>query len=167
MVQYRRKYRNRISAYNKRYHTSYYTEHREAISCRMKRYYRQNKAIRAKYNKCYRKERIKSSITFKIACRLRTRLYHALHRYLSGSKVVSAVYDCGCSITELLRYLEAQFQPGMSWDNWGNAPGCWSIDHIKPLSQFNLANKEQALQAIHYTNLQPMWHTANMSKGAA
>lgn len=52
----------------------------------------------------------------------------------------------------------------MAWKNWG-VKG-WHIDHIKLLASFDLTNKEQFLQAVHYTNLQPLWWYENLLKGA-
>ena len=75
----------------------------------------------------------------------------------------SAVKDLGCSIDELKTYLESKFQLGMTWDNWSKDG--WHIDHIKPLSSFDLTDKKQLLEACHYTNLQPLWATDNLSKG--
>lgn len=71
----------------------------------------------------------------------------------------------GCSGQELKRYLESKFQPGMSWDNYG-VHG-WHIDHIVPLSSFNLSDPEDYKKACHYTNLQPMWAIDNIKKGGA
>jgi hypothetical protein len=70
-----------------------------------------------------------------------------------GAKAGSAVRDLGCTIPELMVYLEARFQEGMSWENYG----AWHLDHIKPLVLFDLTDREQFLQAAHYTNLQPLW----------
>ena len=81
----------------------------------------------------------------------------------TNAKAGSAVRDLGCTIPELKAHLEAQFQPGMTWDNW-SLKG-WHIDHIKPLTSFDLTNREQFLQACHYTNLQPLWASENLSKG--
>lgn len=52
----------------------------------------------------------------------------------------------------------------MSWDNYGR--GGWHIDHIRPLLSFDLSDTEQAKQAFHYSNLQPMWQADNIRKGA-
>ena len=97
--------------------------------------------------------------------RLRLALRGRLRAALNGTlKTGSAVSDLGCTINELKAHLEAQFVQGMTWDNW--AYDGWHIDHIKPLASFDLTDREQFLQACHYTNLQPLWAEENLSKGA-
>lgn len=96
---------------------------------------------------------------FKIASNLRSRLWAALK---GNNKTGSAVRDLGCSIEHLRQWLEFQFQPGMTWDNYGK----WHIDHIKPLASFDLTNRNQLKAACHYTNLQPLWAVDNLRKGS-
>jgi len=50
----------------------------------------------------------------------------------------------------------------MTWDNYGPK---WHIDHIVPISNFNLENREQFLQACNWLNLQPLWAEENLKKG--
>lgn len=105
----------------------------------------------------YHVNRRKIDINYKLSSNLRTRLYQAIKRnYKSGS----AVRDLGCSIEQLKIYLEAKFQPDMSWDNYGK----WHIDHILPLSKFNLTDRGQLCTAVHFTNLQPLWAEDNLKK---
>jgi hypothetical protein len=100
-------------------------------------------------------------IQFKLTCALRGRLCKALqYNYKAGS----AVSDLGCSIAEFKIYLENQFLPGMTWENYGNGNDHWQIDHIKPLFMFDLTDREQFLQACHYTNLRPLWKIDNLSR---
>ena len=86
-----------------------------------------------------------------------------LNTALNGNyKSGSAVKNLGCTIEQLKQHLESKFQPEMSWDNW--TTDGWHIDHIKPLASFDLTDKNQLLEACHYTNLQPMWAKDNLSK---
>ena len=100
------------------------------------------------------------SVQGKLRHLMRNRLYHAVKKF---QKTGSAIQDLGCSIEQFKVYIESQFQPGMSWDNW-TFDG-WHIDHIKPLSSFDLTDRKQLIDACHYTNLQPLWAEDNMRKG--
>jgi len=111
-----------------------------------------------------RKQRNRPEV--KLADNLRRRLKYAL---VNGQKAGSAVRDLGCTIEELIQYLEKQFYPNpktgeqMTWENhvfYG-----WHIDHIMPLASFDLMDREQLLKACHYTNLQPLWAEENLRKG--
>jgi hypothetical protein len=48
----------------------------------------------------------------------------------------------------------------MSWDNYGE----WQIDHIKPLSKFDLTDRQQLHEACNFNNLQPLWAEDNLAK---
>jgi hypothetical protein len=102
-----------------------------------------------------------SNLNYRIAHNLRSRLRLAIR---NNHKSGSAVEDLGCSIEEFREYLSERFQPGMTWDNWGFGEGMWHIDHVTPLSHFDLTDREQFLAANHYTNMQPMWQPENLRK---
>ena len=116
------------------------------------------------------RNRYHNDVNFKLRKRLRGRLWDILtNDYINpGSKGGSAVRDLGCSIKYFKKYLENQFYPHpktgeiMTWKNWG-VHG-WHIDHIIPLSAFNLTDKDQFQKAVHYTNLQPLWAEENLAK---
>ncbi len=110
------------------------------------------------YCRRYSNERYATNIEFRIACKLRSRLVKKL-RATGGKKFMSALDLTGCT-TEFLRgYIEALFQPGMTWNNT-------HIDHIKPLASFDLTDEDEQLRAFHYSNLQPLFAFDNMAKGA-
>ena len=69
----------------------------------------------------------------------------------------------GISIPKYRIYLESKFLPEMSWGNYG--PFGWHIDHIVPISAFDLADTAQRSRAFHYTNTQPLWAVDNWKKG--
>lgn len=96
-------------------------------------------------------------LQFRLTGNLRSRLTQALK---INQKTGSAIQDLGCSIEFLKQHLASQFQEGMSWQNYGE----WHIDHKKPLAAFDLSDREQIIQACHYTNLQPMWAVDNIRK---
>ena len=70
----------------------------------------------------------------------------------------------GCTSDQLKQHIESKFQVGMSWSNHGLHG--WHIDHIRPLSSFDLLDPQQKAQASHFTNLQPLWAKDNMKKHA-
>lgn len=67
----------------------------------------------------------------------------------------------GCDAAFFKTYMEARFQRGMTWDNYGDA---WEVDHVVPISSFDLTTKEGLSAALHYSNLQPMWSGENAEK---
>jgi hypothetical protein len=141
----------RLKAKKKRY--------RDRNKQKIKKYQQDNKEKLCIYMKKYRKERYDKNIQFRISTILRSRLGKSIK---DNFKIGSAIKDLGCSIEQLKSYLESKFLLGMSWDNYG-VHG-WHIDHIKPLSAFDLSDKKQILEACHYSNLQPLWAKDNLSK---
>jgi len=107
----------------------------------------------------YIRNRYKNDTQYRLTCVLRNRLYSTT-RY--KRRAGSAVKDLGCTLEEFKIYLESKFINGMSWDNW--AYKGWHIDHIIPLSSFDLTKEEEFKKAVHYTNLQPMWSMDNHKK---
>ena len=69
----------------------------------------------------------------------------------------------GCDLEYLKEYLEKQFVDGMTWKNYGEI---WHVDHALPCNSFDLSDPEQQKRCFHYTNLQPLFATDNMEKGA-
>jgi len=109
------------------------------------------------------KHRRKTDVQFKLRYTLRSRLRMAIkNNYKSGS----AVNELGCSISHLKSHLESKFKNGMNWSNHGIGSNCWHIDHIVPLSFFDLTDLDQLKIACNYKNLQPLWEKENLSKGS-
>lgn len=105
------------------------------------------------------KLKAKTDLEYKLTKKVRDRFKKALKgNYKRGS----AIKNLGCSINFLVKYLEERFSAGMSWDNYGRYG--WHIDHIKPLSSFDLTDTAQIDLACHYTNLQPLWASDNLKK---
>lgn len=111
------------------------------------------------------KVRTKEDMGFLMRERLRSRLREAAKASKTYKKAGSFTESLGCSNQQLREHLESLFLPGMSWDNYGFGHDKWNIDHIRPLSSFDLTDPEQYKLAAHYTNTQPMWQPDNFRKG--
>jgi hypothetical protein len=121
---------------------------------------KENREKIQKGNTLYEKNRKLTDPEFKILKTLRSRLGTAINRQ-NSSKKNTTIELLGCSVSFLKGFLEAKFKEGMTWENHGE----WHIDHIKPCASFNLLNEEEHKKCFHYTNLQPLWASENLSKG--
>lgn len=170
--EYKKKNRKKYNELNKKYLKN--PINMEKYKLAVKKWKLKNKQAVYEYNKNWKnnnkirlnelarahdKKRKQEDINYKLKKLLRNRLYDALK---GNYKVGSAVRDLGCTIEQLKLHLEYKFQSGMTWNNW--TINGWHIDHIIPLSSFNLSNKEELLIACNYTNLQPMWAKDNLTK---
>lgn len=90
-------------------------------------------------------------------------LRHRLRRFIKGAPSQQGFSELvGCSYLELRKLIESKFTEGMTWKNW--SVNGWHIDHIKPLSKFDLTGLEQLKEACSYKNLQPLWAKDNLKK---
>lgn len=117
----------------------------------------ENKDFLSKRKLEYQTRRRKEDPAFRLAQNLRNRLNKVLKGRL---KAGSAIRELGCSPSELKTHIENQFKPGMDWKNHGD----WHVDHIKPLSKFDLTDLSELREACHYSNLQPLWAKENLEK---
>lgn len=63
------------------------------------------------------------------------------------------------TLEDLIKHLESQFTDIMNWENYGKV---WHLDHIKPLSWFDL--ELEFNEAWSLNNLQPLLSKENLSK---
>lgn len=109
---------------------------------------------------------------------LRQRVRAALKRTSQGVKL-SKIVRCairlngtspkaeaflGYTMSELREHLERQFTRGMNWDRF--CKGEIHIDHIVPVSSFNLECADDLRSAWCITNLRPLWASDNLRKGS-
>jgi hypothetical protein len=111
----------------------------------------------------WRKEWLKKNPSARLAVHQRARIYAALRR--GWIKKSANTRDLlGCGYPELRAYLESQFRPGMTWENYGPV---WHVDHRKPCASFDLTDPVQQQACFHHTNLQPLFAEENLKKGDA
>ncbi len=135
---------------NPNYKNEYMREYRKTE--KNKEYNRQRsktKKYKENRNNSQRK-RYRTDINFKLYNRIRTSLLKNLKR---GSKKSKSLVYLGCDIEYWKKHLEKLFDDNMNWENYGKY---WDIDHIKPLSSFNLSNQDEINEAFNYKNTQPL-----------
>lgn len=125
----------------------------------LKRYHEDdNYRIRMKETRNIRdKERRKTDPLFRLIKNIRTTLRNTLKK---GTYVKNCHTEemLGCSYVEFKEHLEKQFEPWMTWENYGLYNGCpsygWDIDHIIRIS--SAKTREEIISLNHHTNLQPL-----------
>ena len=137
----------------------WYNANKEAVSAREKIYYQKNKKrILAQHNEYHHRKQTADPM-YRVTKNLRSRCYSAMKGKFKESTTKKLI---GCTTKELRQHLETQFEPGMTWDNYG-VHG-WHIDHILPCDSFDLLDIEQQRECFHFTNLQPLWAEDNLKK---
>lgn len=107
----------------------------------------------------YSKLKYETDPLFKLKHNIRSRLRQAL-RLASVDKKISTMCLLGCSWSMFKKHIESQFLESMDWCNSDE----WDLDHIIPLSAFDLSNDKELRLATHYTNIQPLWSKENNVK---
>lgn len=98
-----------------------------------------------------RREKKKNDIEYKLLNNHRNYIYKCLTKY--QNKRGSSISYLGCDLTTFKNWLQYQFDTDMTWENYGSI---WSVDHVLPLSQFNLNDLDEQKIAFNWKNLQPL-----------
>lgn len=134
-------------------------KNRESIRQRMRKWRDDNRVhFRANAKKRH-DERVRSDLNYRMSYLLRRRIRGAITHHKKSNATAKLT---GCSLENLKIYLETRFVDGMTWGKF--MTGEIHLDHIIPLSLFDLSRPEQQRYAFHFSNLQPMWASENMSK---
>jgi hypothetical protein len=158
----------------KEYDKIYYQKNKEVRKDRAKKWHKNNrertremnrksyqkhKEKRVRQSVEYERKKLKTDITLVIKKRLRARLKGALNGKIKSKSTMELL---GVPHVDfLITWLECKFKEGMTWEN----RSLWHIDHIIPCSSFDLTKPEEQAKCFHYTNLQPLWASENLSKG--
>lgn len=142
----------------------WYEANKNLVSQRKADYYNNNseqEKLRSKvFRETFPEKRRPKTAQAKLVANIRSKVSHII----SGQyKKSSTQKYLSCSFDELKSHIEKQFLPNMTWDNYGLYG--WHIDHIKPLSAFDLSVESNLYEAWHYTNLRPLWAKDNLRKG--
>jgi len=140
----------------------------EKVSMNKKRYYELMRSKYAEYNakqenkerrNLRKKERKEKEPQFKTSESLKARI----HEVLKGYKNCSSSKLLDCTRDQLYNWLSYNFSNEMTWDNYGKY---WHIDHVVPISYFDITDKTQQYICFHWSNLRPLNKIENMSKSS-
>jgi hypothetical protein len=133
--------------YRKAYNAEYYAKTK------------QTEALRSNKREYMKKRRVHDS-NFALMLSLRRRLLLAL----AGKNKSGATEELVGGVENAKRHLESKFRDGMTWANRGEL---WQIDHVRPVSSFDLNDPVEQRQCFHYSNLQPLLILENLKKSAS
>lgn len=144
---------------------NYYKNNKDHVIARVKKYNKENVERQALNHSRWIKDtnydmnRYNSETNYRLIKIQRARIRCAL-KGLNKSQTTQELI--GCSIEELKAHLESQFEPWMTWENYGRYG--WHVDHIIPISHYDLNDPQQLKDACNYKNLKPMHWRANIIK---
>lgn len=140
------------------YHRTYAKTHPRIVRVRDKEKYKQYRArIRERRNQqSWWKAKLDPQE------HLRRKLRSRLGKFITCN-CVSAVGDCGLTLSVLLVYLNLTCLERYGVPYTGNET-LFHVDHIRPLSSYDLLDPQQAKAAVHWRNLQILSVEDNLSK---
>lgn len=159
---YYREHREEFRAYRKANgarRRELYQERKEQICARKRALTHTDKYRRRSRN--YLKKRRQEEPQFALADALRATMNRAFRRNWI-KKPARTETLLGCTISEAKTHIEAQFVNGMSWTNRRS----FVIDHIVPISAFDLTKAEHVRWAFNWRNLRPIMQHENAVKSS-
>ena len=148
------------------YGKSYYQANREKVLARCRAYRAKSKPAKRirkanmKWLSAWKRLKRGQDVQFAIREKLRKQIWARLKR-AGASKRATTIQLLGCSVQEFRKHMESLWKSGMAWNNHGKV---WHIDHIRPLSSFDLTRLDQQLEAFHFSNTQPLFAFENLTK---
>ena len=162
--EYRENNKDKLSNLNKLYykvnkdrldaeHQEYYKSNKEKMSAIHKEYYKNNKEEIDNYRREYYKNRNQTDLLFKLRRRVSSQVWHFLFKNDLSKNNKSIIKYIPYTMQDLKQHLESQFEPWMTWDNYGTykvskwddndqKTWTWQIDHIVPHSAFTYFSME-------------------------
>jgi hypothetical protein len=134
----------------------------EARRARMREYQKENYKTILAYQSEYKERRRKEDPLYEVEINNRRCIgYYITNNtpWREGSKAMELV---GLPFEDYLKWIESQFETGMTWEKYGNKKGCWNIDHIVPPSTGT--TQEEINSLFHFKNTRPLWKEANVRK---
>lgn len=130
-----------------------------------------------KCGQCYfrfKKKYLEENTQDRLRMFISSRIWFGLKSTSSSKNNKSCLDFLGYSIQDLKQHLERQFEPWMTWENWGkyypktfDENPTWQIDHIIPHSHFSYTSMEdeQFQKCWSLSNLRPLSAKQNVIDG--
>lgn len=118
---------------------------------------RQKDDYREKQNKS-KKERYHNNPTERVSRNYRCHLRDYIFRGIVSKKIDKIV---GISQEKMKDWLEFNFKPGMTWDNYGTF---WNLDHVIPCSSYDLEDNDALYECFSWKNTMPVYCKSNLEK---
>jgi hypothetical protein len=162
----------------KNYNKEYHAQNKEKANTVSRQYKINHKEEITSYNTQYHFTRRKNDAVFNLRGQVSRAIGKSLKRLGSTKNGTSSSKYLSYSIRELKEYLEKQFEPWMTWNNWGKydpkiwndndqSTWTWQIDHIIPQSKLPYTtmtdNNFQICWAL--SNLRPLSAKQNLLDG--
>lgn len=153
--------RDKILLQMKERNKVYYQNNKEKIKKATLQYQKDNASARNKYKSNWNKNKKQTDPNFASLLIMRKMIARCCERIRMNRKEIGRTVDAlGYTTEQFKSHIEKQFTAGMSWLNHGE----WHVDHIIPLSSFNLNEENERLTANGLTNLMPIWAKDNFKK---
>jgi len=120
-----------------------------------------NNECRECVNRRYRmrsKARRQYDPKYKLVTNLRSRMGAALRGKPKSQTTKQLI---GVDFEIFTKWVEFQLEEGMTMQNYGPV---WQLDHVLPISSFNLLDEEELFQAMNWVNIRPLTPIKNMQK---
>jgi 5-methylcytosine-specific restriction endonuclease McrA len=116
---------------------------------------------RRTYIREYNRNKRKEDINFKLKEQISGAIYKQLKRAKVSKNNKHWEDVINQKFNDIFIHLEKQFDENMSWDNYGSY---WQIDHIIPVSYYDLSLEEHLQKCWNINNLRPLEKTTNNKK---
>ena len=143
----------RNKEYRNKQAKEYYEKNREKIRAQRANFHEENPSNRKEQQK---KRRERPEVKLEMSLRRRAR-----RCLVYGPRCMKIL---GCSIHFLQLWFKFQFKlldPLMTLENHGSY---WEIDHVKPVSSFDLNKEEDVKECFHWKNVSPLEKSLNREK---
>ena len=114
-----------------------------------------------KVSQCINKwtqKKLQTDPIFKFMHAQRARIYSALQQ----RKTNHTIEYLGCTAEQFFLWMSYQFNDTFTFENHGKI---WHIDHVLPISRFNLENTDEQYLCLNWRNTMPLSTKENLSKG--